>query len=186
MLQMLNERNARSYIFFRRCTLPSQEVLDLLHQGRHEIGLHLENSRSFETFEGEKTHLEQYLGQKVFAVSKHGSGGARYGRHHYACYEPEKYVEWARKTSMRIFFGNLEDPCLRPVTTAEGFMAYPAAFWLEPHWRDTKSFPVDWLLSEAKVRDIVMLIHPENVLDSSDLTRDFGSIIETLETRIIE
>jgi len=186
MLQMLNEKNARSYVFFRRCTLPSRRVLGLLDQGRHEIGLHLEDSRSFQTFEWEKVNLEQHLGKKVFAVSKHGSGGAKHGYHHFPRYEPEKYVEWAGKSAMRVFFGNLEDPCLGPARTAEGVLAYPAAFWLEPHWRDTKAFPVDWLLSQARGRDIVMLVHPENVLESSALTRDFQRIIDSVETTIIE
>ena len=58
MLQILNENQARSYVFFRRCTLPSQPVVRLLEQGRHEIGLHLEDSRSFASFAWEKQNLE--------------------------------------------------------------------------------------------------------------------------------
>src|SRR5688572_5219974 len=54
MLRTLNEKNAKAYAFFRRCTLPSPSVLNLIAQGGHEIGLHLENSRSYETFVQEK------------------------------------------------------------------------------------------------------------------------------------
>src|SRR5262245_6419196 len=71
MLCMLNASNARAYVFFRRCTLPSKSTLELIDLGGHEIGLHLENSRSFETFLREKTILERHIGRSVFAVSKH-------------------------------------------------------------------------------------------------------------------
>ena len=100
MLTWLNDEKARAYVFFRRCTLPSRPILELLDTGRHEIGLHLENSRTVATFLKEKQLLEHHVGRKVLAVSKHGSGGMKYGFHHYASYEPERYVEWARRASM--------------------------------------------------------------------------------------
>jgi hypothetical protein len=84
LLVWLNEERARAYVFFRRCTLPSRSILELLDIGRHEIGLHLENSRSFATFLEEMQIVEHHLGRKVLALSKHGSGGARFGFHHYA------------------------------------------------------------------------------------------------------
>ena len=54
VLQLLNEMKARAHVFFRRCTLPSVPTLALMDAGGHEIGLHLENSRSFESFHNEK------------------------------------------------------------------------------------------------------------------------------------
>ena len=138
MLTWLNEARARSYVFFRRCTLPSRPVLDLLEGGCHEIGLHLENSRSFNTFREEIRIVEDHFGKKVLAVSKHGSGGSKFGLHHYAPYEPEKYVEWAQRTSMRLFLGNLQDPTVEPTQSANALLVFPSAFWLEPHWRDTQ------------------------------------------------
>src|SRR5690242_20558682 len=86
LLELLNEHRARAYVFFRQCTLPSLEILDLLEAGGHEIGLHLEDSRSFKTFTEEKTALERHIGRKVNSFSKHGSGGARFGRRHHAPY----------------------------------------------------------------------------------------------------
>ena len=74
ILHMLNEIQARAYIFFRYCTLPSQSILELIGEGDHEIGLHLENSRSFDHFVTEKQRLERHIGKAVLAVSKHGSG----------------------------------------------------------------------------------------------------------------
>ncbi len=186
MLSWLNDAKARAYVFFRRCTLPSASILKLLDAGRHEIGLHLENSRSLKTFLEEKQIIEDSAGRKIMSVSKHGSGGAKYGFHHHAPYEPEKYAEWAQEASMRLFLGNLEDPTLEATRPANGFLVFPSAFWLEPAWRDTKRFSVDWLLERSRSRDIVLLVHPENVLADSGLSDDFRRIIGTVESRIFE
>lgn len=186
MLTWLNEASARAYVFFRRCTLPSQSVLDLIDAGRHEVGLHLENSRSFATFVQEAQLVESHAQRKVLAVSKHGSGGRKFGLHHYAPYEPEAYVEWAQRVSMRLFLGNLEDPTMEPMTASSGLVVFPSAFWLEPSWRDTKRFPVDWLLDHSQRRDIVLLVHPENVLASPELITDFRKLISNVESNIIQ
>ena len=186
MLAWLNEDKARAHVFFRRCTLPSTSVLELLDAGSHEIGLHLENSRSFATFLAEMHILERHVGRKVLAVSKHGSGGARFGFHHHAPYEPEKYVAWARQVSMRLFLGNLQDPSLEPTKVDNDLSFFPSAFWLEPHWRDTTKFPVDWLLDRARHRDVVLLVHPENVLAHPQLVADFKKLIRMLETKILQ
>jgi hypothetical protein len=183
MLTWLNEETARAYVFFRRCTLPSESILELLNKGGHEIGLHLENSRSFETFMTEAQIVEQHVERKVLAVSKHGSGGAKFGFHHYAPYEPERYVEWARQTSMRLFLGNLEDPRMEPTKAGSDLLVFPSAFWLEPPWRDTQKFSVEWLLNHARHRDIVLLVHPENILANPGLIKDFKKLIRTVESR---
>jgi hypothetical protein len=185
MLNWLNEAKARAYVFFRRCTLPSRPVLELLEAGRHEIGLHLENSRSFDTFREEIRIVEGHFGKKVFAVSKHGSGDSKFGLHHYAPYEPEKYVEWAGRTSMRLFLGNLQDPTVEPTQSDNALFVFPSAFWLEPHWRDTRKFTVGWLLERARHQDVVLLVHPENVLADPTLVSDFKRLICTLESRVI-
>jgi hypothetical protein len=185
MLRTLNDRQARAYVFFRRCTLPSPNILELLRQGGHVSGLHLENSRSFATFSSEKALIERHLGAPVLAVSKHGSGKARYGCRHYAPYEPAKYVEWARRAGMKLLLGNLEDPSLEPERLDGDFVSFPSAFWLEPSWRDTKTFSIDWLISRARIYDTVLLVHPENVLESAELTRSFKDLLGALETRIL-
>jgi peptidoglycan/xylan/chitin deacetylase (PgdA/CDA1 family) len=184
MLCLLNEKRARAYVFFRRCTLPSARVMKLLEQGGHEIGLHLENSRSYASFSREKKLLEQHIGRRVRSFSKHGSGGAKYGYHHFAPYEPQRYLEWAREAGVGLFLGNLEDPTLEPKRGSGEVLNFPSAFWLEPHWRDTAAFTVDWLLTHARERDIVLLVHPENVLENPELTAAFNRLISGLETKI--
>jgi hypothetical protein len=186
MLVWLNAAGARAYVFFRRCTLPSEAVLELLHAGGHEIGLHLENSRSFATFLEEAKILERHVRRKVLAVSKHGSGGRKFGFHHYAPYEPARYIQWARQASMRLFLGNLQDPSLEPTPGRDGPWVFPSAFWLEPPWRDVGTFPIVWLLDHARRRDIVLLVHPENVLADPQLAADFRKLTGTLESRVFQ
>jgi hypothetical protein len=186
MLQWLNNAGARAHIFFRRCTLPSKEILNMLDAGGHEVGLHLENSRSLESFLAEKRIVERHASRRVSAVSKHGSGGAKYGLHHYAPYEPDKYTEWAKLSGMRLFLGNQEDPTVPSIDAGQGLTVFPAAFWLEPHWRDSIKFTVEWLLNAAQQRDIVVLVHPENILAEPNLITDFKRIIETVPSRIVQ
>ena len=185
LLRMLNELRARAYVFFRRCTLPSRSALRLIREGGHQIGLHLADSRSFKIFLKEKRILERHVGEPIIAVSKHGSGEAKHGFHHYAPYEPDNYLEWARESGMRLFLGNLEDPTIRPTIEDGGFSFYPSAFWLEPPWRDRHGFSVDWLLRHAETSDIVLLVHPENVLADAALLEEFKLLARALPSRIL-
>src|ERR1035437_3765708 len=109
-IKYLNDRSIRGNFFFRKCTLPGKKTLGLLQNGRHIIGHHIENSRSFETFRDELNLIETSLKTKVEVFSKHGSGKYKYGINHNPLYEPEKYLEWGSKVGMKIFYGNLEDP----------------------------------------------------------------------------
>jgi hypothetical protein len=128
--------------------------------------------------------LELHVKKEIIAMSKHGSGGAKYGLFHYAPYEPDRYLEWAQSASMQLFLGNLEDPGLESMRVGNSLTFFPSAFWLEPHWRDTAKFPVEWLLDRARYQDVVLLVHPENVLADSRLTADFKRIIGTLESKV--
>jgi len=181
ILRILKANGKPAHVFFRKCTYPTPAVCELMEKGGHRFGLHLENSRSAETFQEELGSLEQSLGRRVVEFSKHGSGRLHLGRHHYAPYEPEKYLPWATQAGMKLFFGNLENPELRPVQHG-ALSFYPSAFWLEPYWRDTRKFPIEWLLSEAASRDVVMLMHPDNVASSAEIMREFLMAVERLET----
>lgn len=186
ILKLLNQYNAASYVFFRRCTFPSASVHQLMLEGRHIYGLHLENSRTFQTFCNERERLEKALGKSIKALSKHGSGVNKYGWHHYAPYEPEKYIEWANTAGIRMFFGNLEDPTLPHYTTKQNVVVCPAAFWLEPHWRDVKRFTKEWLCKEVGQRDIVLLLHADNVTADAHIMEDFIYILERVKTKTMK
>lgn len=184
ILGILNDYRRPAYVFFRKCTYPSGQVRELMAAVNHQFGLHLENSRSAETFAEELSSLERELGLRVTAFSKHGSGRQWLGRHHYAPYEPERYLPWAKQAGLKLFFGNLEDPQLPPVED-DGLLFYPSAFWLEPEWRDTRKFPIEWLLREAKQRDVVMLLHADNVTASPQILREFRMAVKELESVIL-
>ena len=184
ILRILNEKRKPAYVCFRRCSLPSPEVIELMRNGGHVFALHLENSRSFETFQRELLSLKDFLKTSVNTFSKHGSGRDQYGWNHFAPYEPEKYLTWAKQAGMKLFMGNLEDPTLEPVT--DGPLVYfPAAFWLEPDWRDTQKYPIEWLLSEARKRDVVMLLHPDNVVSDQRIMNDFVVALDNLPSELL-
>ncbi len=84
---------------------------------------------------------------------------------------------------MKLFLGNLQDPSLSPAH--DGLTVYPGAFWLEPPWRDVGKFPIEWLVTEAALRDIVLLVHPENIVADAWLTEAFKTLIATLKCKII-
>jgi hypothetical protein len=185
LLRLMNDKHVRSYVFFRKCGLPSEKTLDLIDQGKHVIGLHLENSRSFETFHAELKFLETYLGRQIVSFSKHGSGGYKYGFHHYAPYEPEKYTQWANHAGMKVFFGNSENPNINSFHV-EKLQYFPSAFWLEPHWRDTGKFTIEWLLNESSKRDIVLLFHPDNIIADDKLYEDLNFILDNTKSVVYE
>jgi hypothetical protein len=66
-----------------------------------------------------------------------------------------------------------------------GLAVYPSAFWLEPSWRDTRRFTIEWLRSQAAVSDIVLLMHPDNVLADPSLTADLKGLLSSLDTRLL-
>lgn len=180
ILHILSANGKSAHVFFRKCSYPTPDVLT----GNHYWGLHLENSRSEESFTEELSALERRLGQKVVEFSKHGSGRLHLGRHHYAPYEPERYIPWAQQAGIKLFFGNLENPELPPQRDG-GLLFYPSAFWLEPFWRDKKKFPIEWLLEEAKARDVVMLLHPDNVTSDPQIMREFLMAVENLDSAVL-
>ena len=85
---------------------------------------------------------------------------------------------------MRLFLGNLEDPSMQPTKAGNDLRVFPSAFWLEPHWRDTQRFTLNWLLERAAQQDVVLLVHPENVLADGALVAEFRKVIRVLESRI--
>jgi len=183
ILRVLNANGQSAYVFFRKCSYPSAAVCELMEAGGHRFGLHLEDSRTEATFQEELGSIQKALGRRVEAFSKHGSGDMHLGLHHHTPYEPDRYLPWGREAGMKYFFGNLEDPRMLP-TEEGGLMCFPSAFWLEPPWRDKRKFPIEWLLREAKEREVVLLLHADNVTSSPEITREFHRAVENLECTV--
>ena len=87
---------------------------------------------------------------------------------------------------MKLFLGNLEDPSIPPSEGGAGIRVYPSAFWLEPPWRDTRKFTIEWLRAKASVSDIVLLMHPDNVLADPSLVEDLKSLLCSLDTKLLQ
>jgi len=185
ILSLLDEKKVPSYVFFRRCTWPSSAVIRLMEAGKHVFGLHLENSRSQKTFGAELCSFEQHIGREISVFSKHGSGRHHYGLYHYAPYEPEKLRVWGRELGMKAFFGNLEDPTIKPYVFADKLQVFPSAFWLEPHWRDTKRFTIEWLCEESRSRDIVLLLHSDNVTADTQIMTELLYLLDRCRFSLI-
>jgi hypothetical protein len=68
--QMINEskRNVKAYWFFTPTTLPDRELLELLPEDRHEVGLHVANNPY-----AELEHLEKATGRKINFYTVHGT-----------------------------------------------------------------------------------------------------------------
>jgi hypothetical protein len=184
-IKYLNNNSVQGIFFFRKCTLPTKELLDLLHAGKHVIGLHLENSRSADTFKSEVEIIENSINEKVEVFSKHGSGKHKYGYYHYPYYEPEKYLKWGSQLGMKIFYGNLEDPSISSLYTNEGLLFFPSAFWLEHHWRNTALYNINWLIRESELRDVVLLIHVENIIANNVFFNELELIIKNSQVKTI-
>lgn len=184
ILTILERYRVASYVFFRRCTFPTTRIFKMLKRGGHKVGLHLENSRSLNSFNRELERLRVYSNQEVLTFSKHGSGQHRYGLHHYAPYEPEKYISWAKTLDMKLFFGNGENPNQLGYQDGDLFV-FPSAFWLEHSWRDTEFFTIDWLCEESRQRNIVLLFHPDNVMADKYLMECLLRILDQCDTKLL-
>ena len=99
---------------------------------------------------------------------------------------PTSTLIWAQESGMKLFLGNLEDPSIPPSKDGAGIRVYPSAFWLEPSWRDTRKFTIEWLRAKASVSDIVLLMHPDNVLADPSLVEDLKSLLSSLDTKLLQ
>lgn len=178
IIKVLNFYHKSAFIFFRKCTLPTFQMIKQIQKGGHSIGLHLENSRNYNSFKEELKYFKDYFGLKITTFSKHGSGKHKYGLFHYPPYEPMKYISWGKKAGMRIFFGNGENPSTSNYQDGELYI-FPSAYWLEPFWRNTNLFNLEWLKIETQKRDIALLFHPHNIIHNKDLFNELLIILKT-------
>jgi hypothetical protein len=70
LARMINEskKNVRSYWFFTPTTLPDKELLELLHEDKHEVGLHVARNPYVEL-----ECLEKTTGRKIKFYNVHGT-----------------------------------------------------------------------------------------------------------------
>ncbi|MBI5055596.1 MAG: hypothetical protein HZB61_03135 [Nitrospirae bacterium] len=158
-LLFLSEEKISAHIYFRKSTLPPREWLNNGLLKPHKLGLHAEDTRSFETFKKELEEVQSHFDTwKLSSFTKHGSGKWKSGRSHYPPYEPYKYLRWGKALGISFLFGNHEDISESHKLYGR-YKFYPGAFWIDRPATDIKR-----VIDIAGKTNLVVLIHPADFL----------------------
>ena len=102
-------------------------------------------------------------------------------RGHDRIYDSKKYVEYAKQSNLTYFLGNGENPA-EQWSMVDDILYFPSAFWLNRNYRADK-FTVDWLIDECNNRDIVVLIHPEDIISGTRLLiTEYERMLDNVES----
>lgn len=175
-LTFLSEHNIRAHIYFRKCTLPPNTWFNESLLDRHMIGLHAENTRSYDTLSRELDEMQKYFHPiNISSFTKHGSGTWKSGRHHYPAYEPDKYLKWAERLENPFMFGNEE------VYDVNGFHEennyYPGMFWIDRYFSNGKTPDFQWIINYARDRNVIVIIHPSNFVADKRVKANMQKLI---------
>jgi hypothetical protein len=158
-LVFLDDEKISSHIYFRKCTLPPKSWLSNSLLAGHKLGLHAEDTRSFDTFKRELEEVRVYFECRLLSsFTKHGSGKWKGGRNHYPPYEPDKYLEWAESLGIPFLFGNHED-VYEAHKLCGGRQFYPGAFWIDRPYASHEQSSLQRIIDIAKERNLVVLMH---------------------------
>lgn len=185
-LKYCNQNNVKGFFYHRMCTIPSNQIFNLLNKGNHKIGFHAENTRSLETFQNE---LEQFKSNpycnKCDSFSKHGSGTFKLGKFHYPPYEEEKYLDWSKRLQIDFPFGNgIAENKEDFRTINNGF--FRNMFWIEPEYRSKKLSTIEEIIEIAKIQDVPVLIHPCNFYTYKEVRQEFEKLVDLAKLNNIE
>lgn len=175
----LFERGIKASFFFLPFTLPSGGFVQELMKEGHNVGLHAVHTKKYADFSADINKASKSLG-KILGFTKHGSGRFKLSRSHDPNYDPDKFLEFARMSDLKFFLGNGEDPD-EGLQYKDGVLFSPSAFWLNRNYRGDR-FTVDWLRETSRDRDVVVLMHPEDVIEGTNLmTREYERIMSKVE-----
>ncbi len=186
-LKTCNDYNVSGIMYHRICTIPNEAVMELIKKGNHKIGLHAENTRNLETFSNELNTFKSLLPDKNIAVesfSKHGSGKVKIGKYHYAPYEAEKYLEWAKQLNLKFPFGNEIGENENDFLQKNNF--HKSVFWIERDYRSSTFNTLEQLVEVASIHDVGVLIHPCNYDSTKNVADDFHELIKMAKEKKIE
>jgi len=181
----LNDRGIKASIFFQPLTVPNKGFARLLKEMGHSIGLHAVHTKNYNDFLNDFGKLTKYFDGKIHGFTKHGSGKLKLSRKHDNKYDFETFIAYAKQSNLKYFLGNKENPNENE-QLLDGILYFPSAFWLNRNYREDV-FTVDWLIEESKNRNIVVLMHPEDVIVGTALmAREYEKILDNVEFRTIE
>jgi len=173
----LDERGIKASIFFQPFTNPNKSFAQSLEKVGHSVGLHAVHTNTHNDFLKDLSKISKRFSCKIQGFTKHGSGMLKLSRRHDSFYDPERYIEYAKKSNLAYFLGNGENPT-EPWSIVDNILYFPSAFWLNRNYREDK-FTIDWLIDESTNRDVVVLIHPEDINAGTSLVqREYEIILE--------
>jgi len=177
-LDFLSEEEIKAHIYFRKCTLPPKRWLAGSLLNGHKLGLHAEDTRSFETFKKELEEVQAHFNPKrLSSFTKHGSGKWKGGRHHYPLYEPDKYLKWAETIGISFLFGNAEK-ISEPEESSGQNQFYPGMFWIERYRsNECERFTLQRVINIAKNKNVIVIIHPEHFIDIKRVENDMKKLV---------
>lgn len=171
-----NAEKVPGFFYHRICTRPTEHITELLLAGGHKICFHAENTRSFDTFSKELNEFRAYVKPlHVGSFTKHGSGQYKLGKHHYAPYEPEKYLEWAEREGVKFHFGNGISKKAEDLYSKGAF--FPDMFWMERNYRDPAFADLQPVLDAARHEDVAIIIHPCNFVTHKEVRDDLSFLV---------
>ena len=175
----LFERGITASFFFLPFTLPSRTFVQELMKEGHNVGLHAVHTKEYTDFSADIHRASKSLG-KILGFTKHGSGRFKLSRSHDPNYNSDKFIDFARMSNLKFFLGNGENPD-EGWQYKDGVLYFPSAFWLNRNYRED-NFTVDWLVKASRDRDVVVLMHPEDVMEGTNLmTREYERIMGKVE-----
>ncbi|GAB5555125.1 MAG: hypothetical protein Sapg2KO_47160 [Saprospiraceae bacterium] len=177
LVDYCNQNSVPGIFFHRLCTIPDRATRALLIKGRHEIGLHLENSRTMETALSEyKQFISLLPDLNVRYFSKHGSGTYKLGKYHEPSYKPNLYRKWSEHLPISLHSGN---DILKSMTSIPEPAEFNSAiFWVEMDYREESLQSIDQAIELAQKRAVVVLIHPSNFVTDSETRNEFCLMVE--------
>jgi hypothetical protein len=180
VMKDLDDRGIKASIFFQPFTVPNKKFAEELMKGGHSVGLHAVHTKDYGDFSRDLNKISKRFDDMVYGFTKHGSGRFKLSRRHDLNYDTEKFIEYEKKSNLKYFLGNRENPEEKE-KIVDGILYFPSAFWLNRNYREDR-FTIDWLADESVDRNIIVLIHPEDVIAGTELmVREYEQILDRME-----
>ena len=185
LLERLTTAGIQATWFFRTVSTPTKGVLSHFTDTNQGLGLHAEQTSSFELFSREVKIWEKRFGRRPTGFTKHGSGKLKLSRKHDPNYAPEQLVEYCRKAGLSYFIGNHHE-------YKDSFIEYedvifaPSVFWLDRTTLYDTSFSLETVIEDSSRRPLILLVHPVWYSLRKEVSDSLECLIDKCEFSTIE